>query len=351
MRFFIIKLLFFLGLPAIVWLIIEMLLPINTFTHRQWEAVRFSVIPHQFSVYPNIDSEKKSVGDLCYNSSNAIVKNEYWITDSIGFRNNKFIQQADVLLIGDSFFTGSSLSQENVFCNKLQQKMGNLYTIYNFAPADFKKFDKFLRLGIIKKPKLIIYSIVERNCPSKIELYGSRIDKLKNYIEEILGYKNFNVYLDRMFRFYSVEWLRAKIYNQKGVGMPSTDQSGMFFEEGLRQGHRTSELMETLSNLRSYKKYCDSLQIKFMFLPMPDKETVYYERVSFAHQPDYLIHLDSLLQKSNVLTFNTLNLYNDYRKSNNQLLYHLDDTHWNENATELVSTHIADTILKKHLLD
>jgi alginate O-acetyltransferase complex protein AlgJ len=52
-----------------------------------------------------------------------------------------------------------------------------------------------------------------------------------------------------------------------------------------------------------------------------------------------------MLRAENVKTINSLKLYNDYRKSNNELLYHLDDTHWNSNAIRIVSEEAAKTII------
>jgi hypothetical protein len=109
---------------------------------------------------------------------------------------------------------------------------------------------------------------------------------------------------------------------------------------GTSQKHQKDDLANTVNILISYKKYCDSLGIKFIFMPMPDKETVYYELVPFDEQPDYLNKLDSILNISGVSTINTLKIYNDYRKTNDNLLYHLDDSHWNSNATEIIALEI-----------
>jgi hypothetical protein len=79
-------------------------------------------------------------------------------------------------------------------------------------------------------------------------------------------------------------------------------------------------------------------------MPMPDKETVYYELVPFKEQPAYLHRLDSMLTAAGVRTIPTLDIYNEYRKTNSSLLYHLDDTHWNPNATTLISREIVRTL-------
>ena len=83
------------------------------------------------------------------------------------------------------------------------------------------------------------------------------------------------------------------------------------------------------------------LAAAFLYVPMPNKESVYYDFIPLNKQPDYLFKLDSILKEANVSTINTLEIYNNYRKINSALLYHLDDTHWNSKATDLVSKEIA----------
>jgi hypothetical protein len=38
---------------------------------------------------------------------------------------------------------------------------------------------------------------------------------------------------------------------------------------------------------------------------------------------------------------NTLNIYNNIRKTISGSLYQLDDTHWNEKATKIIASEIA----------
>lgn len=341
MKKFIRRLILFL-LPFVIWTIIEAVLPFTTFTHRHYEAIEFKTeVPHQTKNYPNITSSMDAVGDLCHHSKNAVIKKENWKTDKLGFRNDAFIEQADILLIGDSFTQGSSLNAEETITNKV--KSNQKIKIYNMAPSSLSEFDKLLKSKTIKKPKLLIFEIAERNVPHAIKSYDIREkSSLTEKLNALFGIGNFNVYLDKAFKYNSVDWLKARIYNKKGTGIPGIQNSKMFFLVGSYQKNRDYDLIATANTIISYKKYCESLGIKFVFLPMPNKESVYYDFVPLAKQPDYLFKLDSILKKSNVATINTLKIYNDYRMKNKKLLYHLDDTHWNSNATEI----IADEIIK-----
>ena len=110
------------------------------------------------------------------------------------------------------------------------------------------------------------------------------------------------------------------------------------------KAHSNDDLQTTFQNILNYKKYCDSLNISFIFMPMPEKETVYYNFVPFDKQPDYLFRLNSLLKIKNVRTINTLKIYNNYTRCNKDLLFRPDDCHWNSNATELMSEEIIKEI-------
>ena len=345
MRYFIKKLTFFILIPTLIWGIIEALLPITFFTHRHFEAVNFSSkVPAKTKMYPNIISSMDAVGDLCHHTSNEIIKHEIWKTDKLGFRNNEFIEEADVLFIGDSFVEGSSLSQDEIISNKVSEKLKGK-KVYNMAPSTLNSFDEYLKRGIIKKPKVLIYSIVERNVPDKLEPYNlANNNSFKNLIKEAFSYGDINVFLDKAFKHYSVNWIQARINKSTGKGIQSKINPKMYFLNGPNQEYNLKNISVTRDVLVTYKRYCDSLGIKFIFLPMPNKETVYYELVPFKKQPCYLLTLDSLLQNSNIQTINTLKIYNEYRQTNSDLLYHYDDTHWNSNATELISKAIVEKL-------
>jgi len=348
MKKYLLTILLFL-IPVVCLMVIEVLLPPTFFTFRTWEGISFATkIPHHSAFYPDSKTNMYAAGDLCHHTNKAIMKSELWITDKLGFRNNEFVQEADVLFIGDSYTAGSGLSQQDIISNKLKAKINPGVRVYNMSPGTFSQFDYYLKTGILKKPKLIIFSIVERIVPEPIIFFNTGL--IKKMIYKIVGFGNSNVYIDRAFRFSSMEWLKARINNSKGLGLPSKGHPDMYFLQGSAQKHKEDDLQKTVVNIVAYKKFCDSLNIKFVFVPMPDKETVYYEFVPFVSQPDYLFQLDSLLKIRGVSVINTLKIYNDYRKFNDSLLYHPDDTHWNANATELMADSIRSFILQNGLI-
>jgi hypothetical protein len=320
-------------LPLIGLLFGDIFLSIDTFTHRPWEALLFKSNKTMF-FYPNQQLDHQSVGDLCHHTQFAIEKNENWITDKLGFRNDTFIKKADVLLIGDSFIVGSSITQDSTVTNLLKEKL-NSY-IYNIAPAGFTDVIDLLKQGVIKKPKIIIYSCVESSIPSPI-----KISKENRFTEEV---SSFSVFKDKVKRLYSLKYLKSRVTGKHGKGVQGVPDSRMFFLHGKEQNYHYNKIINIAKTIESYKDYCDSIGVDFIFLPLPNKETVYFDKVPLKTQPDYLLKLDSVLREKKIKTINTLELFNKYRTTNTKLIYHLDDSHWNAKGVNLVAKKIAEII-------
>jgi hypothetical protein len=351
MKKFLTKIGMFLIIPCLTWGIIEALLPPTSFTHRHWEAMSFQPsMPSKTFWYPNTVSEMQAMGDLSHHTKKSILKTEFWKTDKLGFRNDAFVKEADILFIGDSFFVGTSLNQNEMVTSKVKLKLDNSVKIYNMAPSSFSEFDRYYKKGVLKKPKLIIYSIVERGMPEAYIPYESQNKSvIKEGLTELLEFGNINMYLSKALKGNSVKWMIARIHGATGTGIPAGKNPDMYFYNGKAQKHTQSDLYTTAKNIISYKKYCDNNGIDFLFLSMPDKETVYFDLVPFDKQPDYLFKLNALLKASHVATINTLCIYNEYRKTNKALLYHLDDTHWNPLATEIISDTIVNRVKEMQL--
>ena len=342
------KILLFLFPAFFCILIIEAILPITFFTHRHYEAIKYvSNGLSQCNNYENIATYKKSVGDLCHHTKNEVEKNIFWKTDKLGNRNNEFVEQADIMFFGDSFIEGCSLTQNEIISERVKSRMKGKVKVYNMATYSLNELESFIKMGIIKKPKVIVYSIVERYLPDPIIPNRNPQEyKRKTMLNSFLEMGGLNMYIDRALKFYSVKWLKARIADSKGEGIPGVKDSKMYFLSGNTLASNNSYSIQTSEIIKSYQTYFDSLGIKFIYMPMPNKETVYYDLVPFKQQHQDLLRLDSILHKSNILTINTLKIYNDYRKKSSKLLYNLDDTHWNSTATDLISKEIEKTIKK-----
>ena len=122
--------------PLLIWVFIEGLLPSSAFTYRPWEALDFQTVFHlDRTFHPNTELRMKSVGQLCHHTEYAVTKEETWITDELGNRNNTFIKDPDILIIGDSFAAGCAVTQDSIITNMLYAALDGQMKIYSIAPA------------------------------------------------------------------------------------------------------------------------------------------------------------------------------------------------------------------------
>ncbi len=354
MKKFIKKILFVLGSISFIFLL-EGLLPKSTFTYRPWEAMRYnSTLSMGRYFYPDAQIEMNSEGQFCHHTKNSVIRKEAWITDKLGNRNNLYIKNPDVLIIGDSNVVGSGVTQDSIIANQLKNELGNETSVYNIAPADFTDLDYYFKTGFLGKPKVIIFIRGERYIPSSIKKYNganSITTKIKIALINNYNYSRISTFVDKIIRFYLRNWLQARLSNKNGNGTPGVDGSRMYF---LNEGQETkqhyvvyelNDVNRVINNVISYKEYCETLGCEFIYVPVPKKETIYYDLVPYKKQHNtYLNTLNSLLVKNNIKTINTLNLYNNSRETDNKLLYQYDDPHWNSYAIQITAKELAKTI-------
>jgi hypothetical protein len=339
MKSYITNILFFFT-PFLILIIIENIIPLNAFTFRPWEALKFQNNLVDYPFQPISKVEMISYGELGHNTTFQIKKHEKWEIDSNGFRNNKIPKQIDILLIGDSFIAGSGNTQDSILSNILN--MSTNKDVYNLAPYNFESTIRLINSNIIPKPKLIILSKVERNIIdlSQIEDVNSNI-KL-NIFSLIKFHPFYKLHISKIIenstRFYSLRFLKSKLFDIKGTGSQGLKNSNMLFSNYSIISD--DNINKVTVKIEKYKFICNKLGIKFYFLPIPNKESVYYDFIPIE-KTNYLHNLDRALKQKNINTINSLNIFIKNRKSNrSQLLYHLDDTHWNSNGIKL----IADTL-------
>ncbi|PZU81442.1 MAG: hypothetical protein DI529_15615 [Chryseobacterium sp.] len=342
MKKFILRTLLFLS-PFLIIEIAQGFLPIYTFTNRFYEASLYksSIIPHNFPLYANQKGETTGYGDLRFNTKYEVAKKEDFITDELGFRNNKFIKHPDILIIGDSFTMGATNGQSQTLANQIMEQSNQKYSVYAMSPVDFSILDKMLKLNIIEKPKYIIYQRVERGEIPKLEYFqNSFSDKLRYEYNNLWTIGNTNVFLDKVFRAYVNNYAKARITNSKGAGTQSKIEENMFFYDPKHINPSEEWMNLNVKSLESYKRYSDSIGSQFIYLPMPNKETVYFEKIPVEKQPDYLFRIGNTLKQKNINYYPTIEFYNNFRKKDNRLLYHSDDSHWNGLASELIAVEI-----------
>ncbi len=338
MKKFIFKILLIETVFISIHILLVFCIPDNLITHRVIENIRAKkrdFFPSTF--YPNKSITMDEVGDLAYHTKYSVArKNITWKTDKFGFRNNRFVQNPEIVFIGQSFVFGGALNQDETIFSKVEKYSGSV--TYNMAPSSFNQFINNLSNNIISKPKVLVYCSVERIIPKlpKINDISNTLDIIK-YNPRALILLSF---LDEIYKSNYHNFLISYISNSKGHGIKSP-QSNMFFLQGKKVEDMADykNAAKHAQIIKSYSDKCDSLGIQFIFVPIPNKETTYYELVPLEHQPNYLDTLYKELQSLRVSSINVSKIFNQLK--NKKLLYHLDDTHWNSNGADNLAREIS----------
>ena len=97
--------------------------------------------------------------------------------------------------------------------------------------------------------------------------------------------------------------------------------------------------------VKDYDELFRNSGIRFIFLPIPEKESMYYERLGIS-KPLFLERLTAELQARGV---ETVELQRAFERAfqKGMLLYRPDDTHWNENGVRIAAELLAERVSEK----
>jgi len=312
------KLIIFI-LPFLVGISIELfILPIDYFTFRVWEAIivkKFNnILPGPF--YPNVRIQKIEEGDLAHHTKFAIKKTVVWYTDRYGYRkidlDNEYYP---IVIVGDSNIAGSGLNQEDILSEVLERKLN--MKVYPFAPEGIGKLIKNERFKE-KSPKIVVFGAVEREIPylsplkTKIYKSGSYIKEKIRSLRENRFLENISIYLDRFYKANMLNFLRAslrRIFNITKDSNPQyidPDFGPIFFLQGpaANQDVKDEILKKALNTIKTYNEALKTRGIRFIFLPIPEKENIFYKLLN-TKRPVFLEKLIAELKREGIEVIDT----------------------------------------------
>ena len=355
MKRFFLKSLLFLS-PFFIVIAIELfVLPIDQFTFRIWEALFIkelrSLCPGRF--YPRMEITKlETGGDLAHDTPFALPKKVTWVTDRYGFRKKDLegtIPQ--VVVVGDSNILGSRLTQGEMLSEVLEERLK--VPVYPYAPVgSINAFLKDLRFEEAP-PKIVVLSVIERtisDLPAAKQAKtqaGKRVFyKWRDEFREMRFIQVVGVFLDRLCKMNMLNYFRARVRKGPAQGFsPVESKFGpMYFLQGEEANQEVPEdrLEKAIKTVETCKTVLGERGIRFIFAPIPNKETIYYEYLPNRRRPVFLEQLVRALREKGIETVDSQKAFEDEYRKNATLLYFLDDTHWNQDGVRLM----ADLILK-----
>lgn len=344
-------------LPFILIILIELfVLPVDFFTFRVWEALLVKKCRTFFHghFYPNMEISKIEEGDLAAHTRFAVKKKVRWVTDRYGYRKrNTDLQKYQVVIVGESNIAGSSLTQEELLSEVLEDRLK--VSVYPYAPVSsinsFLKEKRFIE----HSPDTVIFARIERELLDLEPLEPARaktsFSRLKPRSQENRTIQSLAILLNRISKMTMLHYVRASLRRSISPAHPrapqfiSSQYGPVFFLQGKSANENVSKekLDRAIQVIRSYHEALKRKGIRFILLPIPNKENIFYKDLETA-RPVFLEQLISELKKYGVETIDTQKAFEEAFQKDQTLLYHTDDSHWNGNGVRLTAELLAKAI-------
>ena len=340
------------SLPFALCFAVELfILPINYFTLRPWEALvvqNIKVMDGPF--YPNKEIKQIVAGEIAPHSPYAVFKPVHWLTDEYGFRNRNVKGSPAVVLVGDSFVAGAGLTQQDVLSEALARRIKK--EVYSYAPAHPGFLTTFLLDKRFKAspPETVVFCRAERwlidlppvNKESVTEGLKAEVSPVVNKSPFLA---NLVVTIDRISKWPMYHYYRAKLnrpFEKKDLNLYKGE---LFLYGDTINNEIAEEEVNRISDIvESYSKEVKARGMRFIFLPVPNKETIYYQLLPSQKKASFLPRLLEELDGRGVEVVNLqqpfLNAFYNRKRS----LYPKDDNHWNKNGVDIAANMLYDKI-------
>ncbi len=341
------------ALPFLLVIFAEVIfLPIDAFTFRVWEAAEVGALGKALlpgTYYPTLHIIKNEVGDLGPHTKYAVKRNVVWNTDQFGYRTENSTTTPEVVIVGDSTIVGTGLSQPDILSEVLQKKTG--LATYPLAASGIDQFLASPRF-INHPPKVVVLASIERSIVNTpMAPYSGLSGKLKTFVRDfaqtkfVAALRPVTIFVDRLLKQNMYHYFKARI---ESVMVPSSllvynTPKPMLFLQGdaANLPVPNTDTNRVAQSLKQLKILLAARGIRFIFLPVPDKEDIYWQYMPAKKQPIFLPQLIKELKANGVEVVDTQAIFSEELAKNQTQLYQTDDTHWNAAGVELTAEALA----------
>jgi hypothetical protein len=247
----------------------------------------------------------------------------------------------------------------------LSQRLGRALdmSVYPYSPATLQDFLEDERF-IDDPPDIVLLGCTERNIvlfedmPPDAGQMKPR-GPLDRFLSAHLGLAEL---MDRLYKGAMKQYVRGRIEQAKKSivrrverrdkktrkGRPTGLITKMLFyqrfsanEEVSRLNHAIDyppdEVARLVPVIQSYDRLLGMKGMRFIFLPIPNKETIFYDFFPVKKKPLFLTRLISALKRADIEVIDTMTAFEKAYREEGLLLYHTDDTHWNTGGINLTA--------------
>jgi lysophospholipase L1-like esterase len=160
--------------------------------------------------------------------------------------------------------------------------------------------------------------------------------------------QSFGVFLDRLYKMNMLRFIRASVRRgfsgRKETNLNRADSKFgpiLFQSANANKDVPEEKLNQAIQTIKSYHDLFKREGIRFIFLAIPDKETVFYESLEIP-RPVFLQKLTARLKELDVEIVDAQPVFEKAFQKDSILLYQKDDTHWNGDGVRIA----ADLLIK-----
>lgn len=276
--------------------------------------------------------------------------------------------EADILMFGDSFL---DFSRQVTLPERLADSLQTKVFFHRFlAPQRANPFCAMAEYNLRPdSTKIVIYQTVERNIPMKFEepyhdslCIETENTSVESTVDKVAS-KVFPVNMEEMYR----QFLKRSIFTTGLFALNAQVKFDLFgYISSITPVYKTSnkpwlffhnQLGDEPGGFyynytdEEINRYCDNIaylaeelkkkmNMEMIFLPVPNKYTIYHTVVNNDPYNEFLPKLYACLKKRNVPF---VELYDDFLNAED-IIYYGTDTHWNKKGVDIALQELVEEL-------
>lgn len=282
--------------------------------------------------------------------------------DRHGFRNNRDLQEADLVVIGDSYIEGYLTSDAKLITTILGELQGT--SVANLGHMGYGPQQELVvlrRFGLPLKPKIVVWALFEGNDFSDAEAYDKKVPFTGNVFWQDFWFRSLTRNMAAlMFRSPHtcaptdpINELRAEFTDARNM------TETVFFAPTEVKQPSDLTLHKAIAPLAEAAKLCREQGIRFIVAFVPEKYRVYHglgnvslstEAVHQWHVTDLPDRLQRLLvELEPSIEYIDLTPALKAASRNGIATYLADDTHWTDEGNRVAAETIHRALREKRL--
>ena len=260
-------------------------------------------------------------------------------TDRDGFRNDQDLDQADIVVIGDSYIEGILVPQDQTMPIELGKILGqsslNLGQIW-YGPQQEEVVLR--RYALPRQPKVVVWCYFEGNDLKDMNRYAANHAQWDVMAPKLHSFKARSLTRNLALRLLSLEGpQKHRPLGERNVALlPEGQRMYFFYRNDVLSEQEKKFLPEFESILTRVWNACREQQVQLVFAYVPIKVRVYDSLVKYPPESVFqgafrIDAVDEMRERvrliSSAITFVDLTPAL-IEASKKELTYYLDDTHW-----------------------